>query len=167
MLCALACEINVVIPIFMAGETEAEVSWECCAPSSTLTCLVSSVCGDTRPSECMAVRMAASGVRNAVRSHIQASGWPGQEHVGLRILISWIPGKCFLPYLWGTTHLTYFSSFYQNHLANELLGQGEPVATVWVPAALSLVLWPQIGLQFLSPPSMTHSRCWGLLGWGM
>lgn len=86
MLCALACEINVVIPIFMAGETEAEVSWECCAPSSTLTCLVSSVCGDTRPSECMAVRMAASGVRNAVRSHIQASGWPGQEHVGLRIL---------------------------------------------------------------------------------
>lgn len=32
------------------------------------------------------------------------------------------------------------------------------------PAAISPVLWPQIGLQFLSPPSMIHGRCWGLLG---
>lgn len=73
--------------------------------------------------------------------------------------------KCFSPCLWGARRLIHFSSFYRNHMADDLPGQGRPIAMPWLAA-----LWPwalscgHTGLQFLSSPSMTHSRCWGLQG---
>lgn len=70
------------------------------------------------------------------------------------------------PRLWGARLLIHVLSFYRSHMASELPRQGRLIAVPRLAAAQ----WPwalscgHVGLQFLFPSSMTHSRCWGLQG---
>lgn len=99
-------------------------------------------------------------VSDTMSRHLVSSGegtCGSEVYPGPRVLESASPPD------WGTRFLIHLSSFYQNHIPNTHPGQGELIATPRVPAAQR----PQTpscdhtGLQFLSPPSMTHSMCRG------